>query len=405
MSSPTPAVPASPATLCVHAGHRPSLAERSLVSPIVRSTAYVLDEEAYALRAAGRSHEAWIYTRERNPTQDGLEARLAALEGADGALAFASGMAALHALFALCLKRGDRLVVARQLYGGSAGLLAELSSRMGFDVLQVDVTDLTAVERGLSGEAALLFVESVANPTLEVADLPRLAELAHAAGARFGVDATFVTPLGQRPLALGADVVMHSASKYLGGHDDLLAGVLAADAETIAQVRRWRTLTGACLDPQASFLLDRGLKTLHLRMRAHAENARAVVEFLAGHARVTRVLWPGLASHPTHDVAERVLESPGGMVSFSVEGGGAEALRVAGALTLFLEAGTLGGVESLVSVPAAMSHVALTPDERLAAGIEPGLLRLSVGVEEADDLIADLAAALGAWPGPARAAS
>ena len=386
-------------TRCVHAGHRPNLAHpaaRSLAGPIVRGTAFLLDDEAYALRAAGRSTEAWIYGREKSPTVEDVERRLAALDGAERALVFGSGLAAMHALLMARLARGDRLLAARQLYGGTLGLLRELLPRMDVGLDLFDVTRPDEAAAALTERTALVFCESVSNPTLEVADVRALARLAHEHGALLAIDATFATPIAQRPLELGADLVHHSASKYLGGHDDLLAGVVCGSAEALAPVQAWRTRTGATLDPEAAFLLDRGLKTLHLRMAAHTAGAGAVAERLAAHPRVHRVLYPGRPDHPTHATAAEQLELAGGMVAFVVAGGDAAALRVARALELFVEAGTLGGVESLVSVPAAMSHVSLSPEERLAAGIEPGLVRLSVGIEDPADLIADLESALGA---------
>ena len=388
----------APATLCVHAGHRPERGGpgSALVPPLVRSTSFLLDDRAYALRAEGRADRARIYTRETNPTVEAVERRLAALEGARQALLFASGMAAMHALLAASLERGDHMVTASELYGGTRGLLGALLGKLGVAETVVDVGRPEAVERALTSATRLVLVESVANPTLAVADLPRLAAAAHGAGARLAVDATFVTPIIQRPLELGADVVHHSATKYLGGHGDLIGGVLAVgdDPDLARSLWSWRTLAGGCADPEAASLLDRGLRTLHLRMAAHSENATRLAAYLQTRPEVTLVLHPSVDTHPTREVAARLLRLSSGMVSFVHGGGDGAALDFVRSLELFLEAASLGSVESLVSLPFNLSHAHFTPEERAAMGVTPGMVRLSVGVEDADDLIADVAQAL-----------
>ncbi len=382
-------------TLCVHGGYRPTAAEPALVAPIVRSTTFLLDDQAYALRAAGRSGEARIYARETNPTTEAVERRLAALEGADRALLFASGTAAMHALLLAVLERGDRVVSSVEIYGGTRVLLGRLLPRLGVEDVPVDLGDARAVEGALAAGAKLLLGESIANPTISVADVPRLSELAHASGALLAVDATFASPMAQRPLLLGADVVHHSATKYLAGHTDLTAGVLAFRGQDALAERAWswRTAAGGCADPEAAALLDRGLRTLHLRMRAHSENASRLAAFLAARSDVLQVHHPSLPG-PQRAVAERVLELPSGMLSFVIAGGDAAALRFARALELVVEAASLGGVESLVSLPFNMSHSHFTAAQRAAMGIPPGMVRLSVGIEDPDDLAADVAQAL-----------
>ncbi len=386
----------APDTLCVRAGHHPTAGEKALVAPTVRSTTFLLDDEAYALRAAGRAAEARIYARETNPTVEVVEGRLAALEGAERVLVFASGMAAMHGLLLAALERGDHVVTGREVYGGTRGLLDELMPRLGVVETVVDLGDSTAVEAALRDETKLVLCESISNPTIAVADLPSLAERAHARGALLAVDATFATPIAQRPLALGADVVHHSATKYLGGHSDVVGGALAfrADGALASACWDWRTRAGGCLDPDGAALLDRGLKTLALRMRAHTANAARIASFLDEHPKVERVFYPTLASHPSRPVAERVLALTSGMLSFVVPGGDEAALRLVRRLELVVEAASLGGVESTVSLPFNMSHSHFTAEERLAMGIPPGLVRLSVGIEDADDLIADLGRAL-----------
>jgi cystathionine beta-lyase/cystathionine gamma-synthase len=391
------------ATRCVHAGHRPSAAERSLVTPIVRSTTFLLDEAAYRLREAGRSEEARVYSRESYPGLEALEVRLAALEGAEGAVAFGSGQAALHAALLAALPPGKPLLASDRLYGGSLALLAELLPRQGSPLVRFAPDDPADLSRKLPPGGALVLVESLSNPDLCVADLPGLAEVCRRAGARLLVDATFVSPALQRPLEHGADLVMHSATKYLGGHSDLLGGVLAGGGELLAQARRWRTLAGAVLDPQAAFLLERGLKTLALRLAAQCAGAEELARRLAAHPEVQRVLYPSLASERQRGLARRLLARPGAMVSFELAGGDPRAGAFARALRLILEAASLGGVESLISLPARMSHVGLSPEQRLAAGIGPGQVRLSVGIEDPLDLWADLEQALAHSAAPASA--
>ena len=383
----------SVATLCVHGGHRPTPDAPDVVAPTSRSSTFLQDETTYAKIAAGRTAEALIYTRYGNPTLDSVERGLAALEGAERALVFASGMAALHAAVLGTARTGSTIIVSKQLYGGTRDLLLGGLAGLGFVILEFDVADAEGLERAMSADVSLVLCESVSNPTLVVADLPRIAAIAHAGGAKVLVDATFVTPILQRPIEHGVDLVMHSATKYLGGHSDLTAGVICGGRADLDGVWTWRKRAGGCLDPEAAFLLARGLKTLAIRMRAHCEGATHLAGVLAGHPRVVRVFHPALESHPSHGIASRLLEMPGGMVSFEVASGEA-ALTVARSLTLALDAPSLGGVETLVSLPAFMSHVHLTEEERLAVGIRAGLVRVSVGIEDPRDLARDFVQAL-----------
>lgn len=383
-----------PATLCIHAGHRASPAQRAVVAPLVHSATFLLDDESYAQMTSGRMEEALIYTRLGNPTLDVVQRRIAALEGAERSIVFASGMAAIHAALMSCLKKGSRVVAHRALYGSSWDLLVNFLAPLGFEVELCDLDDPGERERALSRAADVVYCESVSNPTLAVSDVPRIAEAARGAGAKLLVDATFATPLHQRPLALGADLSIHSATKYLGGHSDLIGGVVSGAGEPLKRVWRWMQIAGGCMDPHAAFLLDRGIKTLPVRMEAHERNARALAERLARHPRVERVLWPGLASHPSHARARELLTGFGGMLSFVVRGGDAAALRCVRGLKLALEASSLGGVETLVSLPFNTSHARLSAAERAAAGIAPGFVRVSVGIEDPEDLAADFEQAL-----------
>jgi len=275
-----------PATACVHAGHRADARTPEVVAPISQSATFLLDDEAYARMLSGRVEEALVYTRIRNPTLDVVQRRLAALEKAESCLVFSSGMAAIHSVTMSLVKSGDRIVAHRELYGSTWDLFVNFLAPLGVETLIVDLDDEKERARALARGAAMVFCESISNPTMSVADLPAIARAAHAAGAKLVVDATFATPILQRPLELGADVVVHSATKYLGGHSDLIGGAACGSARDLRGAFRWLQLGGGCMDPHAAFLLDRGIKTLPLRMRAHAENAQRLAERLAEHPRV-----------------------------------------------------------------------------------------------------------------------
>jgi cystathionine beta-lyase/cystathionine gamma-synthase len=381
-------------TLCVHAGYRPSPAERGVVAPIAQSVTFLLDDESYGHMQAGRPDQALIYTRIANPTLDVVQRKLAALEGAERALLFSSGMAAIHAALAACVRPGGRIVAHHELYGSAWDLMKNELPGLGLRVSFADLNDAGARAAALAEPCDVVYCESLSNPTLVVSDLPAIARATRERGATLVVDATFATPVLQKPLALGAHVVVHSATKYLAGHSDVMAGVVACDEGRGRRIHRWLQLAGGCLDPHAAFLLDRGLKTLPLRMRAHVENACELARFLARQPRIERVLFPGLESHPTHALAKQVLSGPGGMLSCVVAGGDAGALAFLRRLRLALEASSLGSVETLVSMPSNTSHARLSPDERARAGIAPGLVRVSVGIEDPRDLIADFEQAL-----------
>jgi len=380
-------------TLCVHGGLEGRAAGQPLVPSIERSVSFRLDDAAYELRRAGRTDESRVYARETSPTLEALEERLRLLEGAERALVFASGTAALHALAMATLERGDNVVAVRQLYGGTFALLRLLLPKLGVDLRTVAFDESAQWERAVDEHTRLFLCESISNPLTSVVDVTAAAEVVRrrsAGRARVAVDATLATPIGQRPLALGADVVWHSATKYLGGHGDLTGGVIAGGGELVRSIWQWRTTAGGCLDPEAAFLLARGLTTLRVRMGAHAENALAVARALAEHPRVERVHFCGLEGEPG-----RLLESPGGLLSFVVAGGDEEALGVIRRLRVFTEAASLGCVESLATRPVDLSHAYLSEEERVAAGVVPGMVRLAVGLEDQRDLVADLLGALG----------
>lgn len=394
--SPRPADPPAlhPATLCIHAGWRATSARKDVVPPIALSATFLLDDASYRAMLEGRIDEAVIYTRLGNPTLDALQTKLAALEGAEHALVFGSGMAAIHAALLSRVKAGSRVVAQRELYGSAWDLLENFLRPLGVTTEFVDLDDPAARRAALAKGCDVVYAESISNPTLSVADLPAIAEDARAAGAITIVDATFATPLLQRPLELGVDLVVHSATKYLAGHSDLIGGVVLGSRERLKPVYRWLQIAGGCMDPHAAFLLDRGLKTLPLRMKAHVENACELARFLGRHPKVERVLFPGLETHRSHGRARTLLSGPGGMVSCVLKGGDAAALACLRRLKVAIEASSLGGVETLVSMPGNTSHARLTPAQLAAAGIPPGFLRISAGIEDARDLVADFEQAL-----------
>jgi cystathionine gamma-lyase len=338
---------------------------------------------------------AFDYTRSGNPTRAGVEATLASLESGTRALAFSSGMAATHCVTML-LQAGDHILAGADIYGGTYRLLHKITNRAGISVTLADSTDLNAFAAELKPETKLVWIETPGNPRMTITDIAACAELAHRHGAWLGVDNTFASPVLTRPLDLGADIVMHSATKYLGGHSDLLGGALVVhDAELGQQLYFIQNATGAVLGPWESFLLSRGIKTLELRVRAQSDTALQLAHWLAEHPRVANVLYPGLPQHPGHALAARQMDGAfGGMLSFEVQGDVAVAKRVAESTHLFQLAVSLGAVESLIEQPALMSHASYDRADRLRHGISDGLIRLSVGLEDPDDLRADLAQAL-----------
>lgn len=391
-------------TQAVHAGERgPRPDFTPVVTPIYNSVGYLYEsmEQLDAVFAAER--EGYVYTRYGTPTNTALERAVAILEGGEAALTFASGMAAIHAtLLATGLKAGQSVVAAHDIYGASYALLANLFTSLGVRVRFVDAASLTAdpasVERAIAEEKPkAVFCEIISNPLLKVADVPAIAKLAHAHGAEVIVDSTFATPYLVRPLTLGADYVVHSSTKYLGGHGDVLGGIVVTSAERRKRLWEIIKITGGNLGPNEAWLTMRGLKTLPLRMAQHCRNAAAVAAWLVEHPRIAKVNYPGLPSHPQHDVAARLFREGcyGGMVSFEIAGADqAQVFRFMEALKLVLPATTLGDVYSLTLYPAHSSHRALSPQERAAIGIGEGLVRLSVGIEDVEDIIADLDQAL-----------
>jgi len=371
------------ATRAIHVGQSPDAATGAVTLPIYQTS-------TFAQRAPGE-HQGYEYSRTANPTRAALETCLADLEGTAGARCFASGMAAVDAVLRL-LSPGDHLVVTADVYGGTWRALTTLHARMGLKVTFVDLCDPDAAARAFTTRTRLLWAESPSNPRLRILDLAALAELAHDRGARLVVDNTFATPALQQPAALGADLLVHSTTKYLGGHSDVIGGAVCADEETTAELGVVQHTAGAVPGPFDAWLTLRGVRTLALRMERHCTNAQRVAEFLEADPRVAQVHYPGLASDPGHELAARQMTGFGGMVAFRPVGGAKVARSVASRTRLFVLAESLGGVESLIGYPATMSHAAVMGTD---LAVPDDLLRLSVGVETVDDLLADLDVALG----------
>lgn len=376
-------------TLAVHAGVEPDPATGAVMTPIYQTSTYAQEDVAV--------HKGYEYSRSDNPTRTALQEALAALEGGRFGLAFASGMAAIDTLLRL-VRPGERVICGNDLYGGTFRLFDKVLAPYGLLFDFVDTSDTSAVAAALDSKPTrLVWLETPTNPTLRLADIAAISQLAHAAGAWVAVDNTFATPVLQRPLALGADFAVHSTTKYLGGHSDVVGGaIILSDPATYEQLKFLQNAVGAVPGPMDCFLVLRGLKTLALRMAAHSRNALAIAQFLADHPAVTRVIYPGLESHPQHELAMRQMAAPGGMISFMVQGGEAAARSIARHTQLFTLAESLGGVESLIELPGPMTHASVSGPEAAAAGfaVDPGLIRLSVGIEHPADLIDDLKRAI-----------
>jgi len=383
-------------TQVVHAGERGPHPDYTPVSTPVHFSVGYLYEDMDALDAIfGNQRQGYVYPRYGSPTVNAFEQAIALLEGADDAVAYSSGMAAIHAaLLGAGAKSGATLVSAADVYGATYALQERLFSSLGVRTRFVDITDLDQVAEAVRAERPTALVcEILSNPLLKVADLPALAAIAHSVGAALVVDNTFATPYLLRPLECGADYVVHSATKYLSGHGDVMAGVVACSAARAHDLRERQKLLGANLGPQEAWLALRGLKTLALRMRQQCANAQAVAEWLRVQPSVARVNYPGLAEHPQHDLAHRLFQGKGygAMMSYDLKGAGqTEVFRMMEALKLVLPATTLGDVYSLTLYPAGSSHRAVAPEVRAKLGITDGLVRLSVGIEDSDDIIADL---------------
>ena len=382
------------ATRCVHSGEDRHGHAGPLTTPIEQTSVYVVPNVEGLRRYAKGDSGMYLYTRYGNPTIAAAEEKIAALEGAEAAIATASGMAAeLVAVLAAC-QAGDEIVSMLDVYGGTVKLFEQVLPRCGIKVHFVPYHDIHNAARYFSRKTRLLFLESPTNPTLRCVDLAALCELGRKRKVCVVVDNTFATPLLQKPIELGADIVIHSATKYLGGHSDVTAGVLAGSKKWMEAARPIMILTGGCIDPGCAYLLLRGLKTLDVRVERACRNAARIAEMLRQHSKVARVYYPGLEDNESHKIARRQMKDFGMMVSFDLRGGGRAAERFIDCLKLWYLAASLGGVESTVSYPVLTSHIGLSTKQLELLGVSPATVRLSVGIEDSDDLIADLQEAL-----------
>ncbi len=372
-------------TVCIHAGQTPDPSTGAIITPIFQTSTYVQEELG--------KHKGYEYARTQNPTRSALEANLAAIEGGTAAFAFASGMAAIDAITTM-LEAGDHVVVTDNTYGGTFRLFDKVLTKYKLEFTYVDTSQIDLVDRAFRPNTKMLFVETPTNPVLRLTDLRQTAELAHRRNARLVVDNTFASPALQRPIEFGADLVTHSTTKYLNGHSDSVGGVvIATREEDVAWLKFIQNAAGAILSPFDCWLVLRGTKTLMVRMAQHNVNAMALAQFLSTHPKVTHVIYPGLASHPQHALARTQMRGFGGMLSFDV-GSFEEARRVCSRVRLMSLAESLGGVETLISHPASMTHASVPAERRQAIGLTDSLLRISAGIEDPADLIDDLQQAL-----------
>jgi cystathionine gamma-lyase len=376
------------ATKAIHAGVHPDPTTGAIMTPIYQTS-------TYAQRSPG-DNKGYEYSRTHNPTRTQLQDALAALDNGQHGLAFASGMAAIDCVLRL-LKPGDEVISTDDLYGGSYRIMTKVYEPLGIKFTFVPMGDLRAVQEKVSAQTKLIWVETPTNPLLNIIDIAGVAAIAKEAGALLAVDNTFSTPYLQEPLALGADIVVYSLTKYMGGHSDVVMGALVFNGDQLLKdLSFYQNACGGTPGPQDCFLVLRGLKTLHLRMQRHCENGRAVAEYLRMHPKVEKVYWPGLETHPNHAIAAKQMRDFGGMISFVLKGDKQEdAIAVLEKFQLFTLAESLGGVESLSGHPATMTHASIPAEQRRKAGLSDSLIRLSVGIEDAEDLIADLAQAIG----------
>ena len=374
-------------TKVIHAGVHPDVSTGAIMTPIYQTSTYVQDEIGV--------HKGFEYSRTGNPTRQALENNLAAIEGGKYGACFGSGLAAIDAVVKM-LNPGDEVISTNDLYGGSYRIFTTIFENYGIKFHFVNMLDVQNIEEKINDKTKLIWTETPTNPMLNIIDVKKVCELAHKNNIMVGVDNTFATPYLQNPLALGADVVMHSVTKYLGGHSDVIMGALVTNDDEIAEeIYRIQNSSGAVCGPMDSFLVLRGIKTLHLRMQRHCENGKKIAHFLNDHPLIDTVYWPGLKSHTNHEVAKSQMKDFGGMISFNLVGDDLEmAKKVVSKTELFTLAESLGGVESLIGHPSTMTHASIPREERMKSGVVDSLIRLSVGIEDIEDLINDLKNAL-----------
>ncbi len=374
-------------TKAIHAGQEPDPTTGAIMTPIFQTSTYWQESPG--------NHKGYAYARGKNPTRKALEDCMAALENAEFGLAFSSGMGATDTVMKL-LKPGDEVITGNDLYGGSYRMFTQIFAQYGIKFLFIDLNDAANISNYVTENTKLIWIETPTNPTMRIVDIAAVATIAKANNLLLVVDNTFASPYLQNPIDLGADIVMHSATKYLGGHSDVIMGALLTNRQDLFDKLAFiQNSCGAVPGPMDSFLVLRGLKTLHLRMKAHCENGRKVAEYLKNHPKVEVVYWPGFVDHPNHEIAKKQMRDFGGMISFSTKGATLEStFKLASSFNVFSLAESLGGVESLINHPATMTHASIPKAERDKAGVTDTLLRLSVGVEDAEDILADLEQAL-----------
>ncbi|TKY92236.1 MAG: PLP-dependent transferase [Candidatus Methanomarinus sp.] len=383
-------------TQCVHAGEAPDLLYGAHTTPIYQTSTFVFDNaQQGAARFAGEE-EGYTYARvpPNTPTHEVFVKKIAALEGGETGQTFSSGMAAITAVALSQLKQGDHLLSTNVVYGGTYGLFSSILTRFGIEVSFVDTSDLEEVKKNLKKNTRIIFLETPANPTMIVSDIEEIGKLSRDIGALSVVDSTFATPCFQRPLQLGADVVVHSCTKYIGGHADLLGGVVVGKKDFIESMKSVVNCTGGIMGPHEAWLCIRGLKTLHVRMEKHASNAMKVAEFLESHPKIGWVRYPRLASHPQYDIAKKQMTGFGGMISFGIKGKMEAGQKLMNGVELCSLAVSLGSVDTLIQHPASMTHANVPAEVKTMTGITDDLVRISVGIEDPDDIIADLDQAL-----------
>ncbi|MDA4124446.1 MAG: aminotransferase class I/II-fold pyridoxal phosphate-dependent enzyme [Thaumarchaeota archaeon] len=366
----------------------------SVVTPIYQTSTFAFSKAEDARKAVTGESGRYVYSRWDNPTTVRLEKKLAAFEGTEDAAFFSSGMAAISTSVLTFLKAGDHVVAISDLYGGTFQLMDKILPNFGVKTTLVETTNEKAMRDAIREDTKMVYVESPTNPTLKLVDIRKAAKLAHGAGALLLVDNTFASPINQKPVEQGADVSLHSATKYLNGHADVTAGAAASDREKVDKIKHMRRDLGGTLDPHAAWLVLRGMKTMALRVKAQNENAMALAEFLSAHPRVKVVHYPGLEDHPQHALANKQMKGYGGMMSFELKGTMKDAMRLTERLKVVFLAASLGGVETLVSQPSIMTHTQLTRAQRAKTGIPEALIRLSVGIEDKEDLVEDFRQAL-----------
>ena len=375
---------------CVHSGideyeHGP------VIPPIYQTSTFKFESTDHGASLFKGEQEGYIYTRMRNPTVEAMENAVADLEGGYKALGCASGMAAINTVFVNYLQQGDHVICSKSVYGPTATLLDTVIRKSGIETTFAETSEFEEVESSVKPNTKIIYVETPCNPTLAVSDIQRIADLAHKIGAILVVDNTFMSPALQKPLKMGADIVLHSMTKFLNGHADVVAGVIVCkDEENYKGLRKTLNQIGGVIDPFNAFLVHRGIKTLSIRMERHSQNASIIAQYLENHEAVEWVRYPGLKSHPHYELARKQHDSPGGMISFEVKGGFEAGKTVMNSVKFCQLAVSLGGVETLIQHPASMTHLTMGKEKREAAGISDGLVRLSVGIENVDDIIADL---------------